>query len=218
MRLAKRLLISFIGLGLIYIVAAIILGPIAHIGRAVIGPTAYVFYACDNGVHVDLVLPAVGAGRNWFDLFPSRDFSGDVAGASHVVLGWGAKNFYATTKEWSDVRPLPILKALLWLDRSVLHVSYGSDPAGRGNCQRVATDVVGRESLFSFIDATLGGAPHREDLPGYGPNDAFYRAGGTYSLFRTCNIWSAEALRSAGKPMALWSPFSFQVMGLLGAN
>ena len=38
---------------------------------------------------------------------------------------------------------------------------------------------------------------------------------GTYSLFRTCNVWTAEALKRSGQKMSLWSPFSFQVMGLL---
>lgn len=215
MRLARRLMLGFVCLGLLYFLAAIVLGAIPGDRRPDAGPQVYVFYACDNGVHVDLVLPAAGEGRDWFSVFPPADFIGDIAGASYVALGWGARNFYATTREWSDIRPIPVLKALLWQDSAVLHVSYSGDPAGRANCRRITSDATGRDALIAFVDATLDGPARREELPGYGPTDAFYPATGTYSLFRTCNVWTAEALKRSGQSMALWSPFSFQVMGLL---
>ncbi|MDY0870843.1 DUF2459 domain-containing protein [Dongia rigui] len=218
MRLARRLLLAFLGLGLFYFLSAILLGTIPGAELRQAGPRSYLFYACDNGVHVDLVLPAAGQGRDWFDFFPPTDFAGDVTGASHVALGWGAKSFYAATKEWSDIRPGPVLRALFWQDSAVLHVSYAGDPSGRDNCRSVASDEAGRDALYAFVDATLGGPPQREDLPGYGPNDGFYSARGVYSLFRTCNVWTADALKQSGQGMALWSPFSFQIMGLLHSN
>jgi len=175
----------------------------------------YRYFACDNGVHVDLALPVVGGGRDWRDHFPAADFTGNVGAASHVSLGWGARDFFATTPHWSDIRPLPVIKALFWLDESVLHVTYHGDPAGQSNCRPLAADPAGQARLFAFIDATLGGPPRRVDLPGYGGNDAFYAAAGRYSFIRTCNMWSADALHQAGEAMGLWSPFSFQVMGAL---
>ncbi len=206
------------GVGLLYLLAALLLGLVPGQARKPAGPLTYQFYACDNGVHVDLVLPAAGEGRDWFSIFPPQDFAGDVAGASHVTLGWGARSFYAQTKEWTDIRPGPVFLALFWLDSAVLHVSYAGDPAGRENCRAVATDAAGRDALFAHIDATLGGKAVRESLPGYGPQDAFYRATGRYSLFRTCNIWTLEGLRATGQGMALWAPFSFQIMGLLNLD
>jgi uncharacterized protein (TIGR02117 family) len=215
MRLTWRLLQGFAGLGLLYFLSAITLGLIPVGVPSDAGSRVYDFYACDNGVHVDLVLPAAGQGRDWFGVFPPSDFAGDVTAASHVILGWGAKSFYAATREWSDIRPMPVLKALFWQDSAVLHVSYGGDPAGRANCRRVSSNAAGRDALFAYVDATLHGLPRRGDLPGYGANDAFYEAAGTYSLFRTCNVWTADALKRSGQRMALWSPFSFQIMGLL---
>lgn len=214
-RLAKWLLGSVVALGLAYFLSAILLGLIRGTSATMPGPLDYGFHACDNGVHVDLVLPAVGGGRDWFTYFPPQDFAGDISMASHIAMGWGARGFYATTKEWGDIRPGPVLSALSWRDSSVLHVSYGGNPSGMANCREVRTDEAGRNALFDFIDATLEGHPRREELPGYGPNDAFYAARGRYSLFRTCNVWTAEALQAAGQPMAAWSPFSFQVMWLI---
>ncbi|MBK8160807.1 MAG: TIGR02117 family protein [Rhodospirillaceae bacterium] len=209
---------ALIALGLIYFLAAMVLGLMPGQATSRVGPADYRFYACDNGVHVDIVLPAAGGGRDWFGIFPPRDFAGDITGASHLALGWGAKGFFATTKEWRDIRPGPVMRALFWQDSSVVHVTYHGDPQGLPNCRPLATDQAGAEAMFRYIDDSLEGSvgqPRREPLPGYGAQDAFYAAKGRYSLFRTCNVWSAELLRESGRQMALWSPFSFQVMGLL---
>ncbi|TDQ83426.1 uncharacterized protein (TIGR02117 family) [Dongia mobilis] len=221
MRVLRRglamLLATLLGLCLAYLFAAFVLTMIPR--RALPhGIDDFRYFACDNGVHVDILLPVVGGGRDWRSFFPPADFAGDVAGASHIGFGWGARDFFATTPHWRDMRPWPILKALFWLDESVLHVSYHGNPAGAAGCRALVADAAGRERLFAFIDATLGGAARRVDLPGYGPNDAFYAAVGRYSLFRTCNIWSADALHQAGAPTGLWSPFSFQVMDRLSQD
>ncbi|WP_368413180.1 TIGR02117 family protein [Dongia sp.] len=211
---------ALIALGLTYFLMAMLLGMIPGRAAAIGEPTDYHFYACDNGVHVDIILPAVGGGRDWFGIFPPRDFAGDVTGASHLALGWGAKAFFATTKEWRDIRPGPVLRALFWRDSSVVHVTYHGDPQGLPNCRALATDQAGADAMFRYIDDSLDrpvGQAWRELLPGYWPSDAFYAAMGRYSLFRTCNVWSAELLRESGRKMALWSPFSFQVMGLLAS-
>ena len=51
------------------------------------------------------------------------------------------------------------------------------------------------------------GRPLRINHPGYGPSDAFYRAVGRASAFRTCNSWVADKLRLAGVKTSLWPPF-----------
>ena len=217
LRWLRRSLAALVLLALLYVAAAFLLNMILR-DRNVPAGDAYRFYACDNGVHVDLVLPVVTAERDWRVYFPAGDFSGDMSGAGFISLGWGARGFFAATPRWQDMRPGPVFKALFWLDESVLHVGYYGDPAGAQQCRSLATDAAGQTRLFAFIDASLDlvdGRPRREELAGYGPNDAFYTAQGRYSLFRTCNIWSADALAAAGQPTGTWSPFSFQVMGWL---
>ena len=51
------------------------------------------------------------------------------------------------------------------------------------------------------------GRPQRVDHAGYGPSDAFYRAGGKASAVRTCNNVVAGWLRLAGVKASLWPPF-----------
>lgn len=205
-------------LGFSYVGAAVLLNAMPRPSLTATSAD-YRFFACDNGVHVDLALPVSAGGRDWRALFPPTDFPGDVANASFISLGWGARGFFATTPRWQDIRPGPVIKALFWMDSSVLHVVYHGDPSGAPQCRALTTDEAGKERLFAFIDATLApvdGRPAlRDAIPGYGPHDAFYAADGRYSLFRTCNVWSAEALHAAGQEMGLWSPFSFQIMSRL---
>ncbi|MBL8710869.1 MAG: TIGR02117 family protein [Rhodospirillaceae bacterium] len=216
-RWIQRLLVLLLAAAAAYTIAALILNAVPR-DRAVVTEATYGFFACDNGVHVDVALPTIGGGRDWRRVFPVADFAADVAAAPYLSLGWGARGFFAATPSWRDIRPGPVIRALFWLDRSVVHVVYHGDPGGLPHCRRLATDAAGRDRLFAFIDATLDrreGRTVREPLPGYGAHDAFYAAVGRYSLLRTCNVWSAEALRAAGQPTGLWSPFSFQIMANL---
>lgn len=212
-RLLLRLAATVVLLLLAYLGSALVLNQITRPASGIVD-ASYHFFACDNGVHVDIVLPVIGGGRDWRGSFPPADFTGDITTAGHISLGWGAEAFFATTPRWRDIRPGPVLQALFWLDRSVLHVAYHGDPGDVPQCRRLTTDSAGQARLFAFIDASLDGQPRRV-LPGYGANDAFYAATGRYSLFRTCNVWSADALHAAGLPMGLWSPFSFQIMSRL---
>ena len=220
---AGWLALAFGFLPISYFIGALILGLVSSgNAREEVLAGEYHFFACDNGVHVDLVLPVLGGGRDWREIFPVGDFAGDVSGLGFVNLGWGARRFYLETPRWVDLRPGPALLALFSLDRSVLHVTYRDDPLGADNCVALATDAIGRNGLFAYLDRTLGikagRQARREAQWGYGPLDAFYAASGTWSILRTCNAWSAGALAAAGQPTALWSPFSFQVMGLLPEN
>ncbi len=47
---------------------------------------------------------------------------------------------------------------------------------------------------------------------GYDNSDSFYEAKGSYSILRTCNDWTAEALQKAEVNTPLWSTLSSGIM------
>ena len=47
---------------------------------------------------------------------------------------------------------------------------------------------------------------------GFGATDAFYEARGRYSPFFTCNTWSNLALKRAGLPCCVWTPFARPIL------
>ena len=212
MRSMRRILLIL--LGLLIGIPAIYIG--VAFGYAVLTPRlelpagkGITIYACDNGVHTDLVLPTSAAGIDWRQLLHPAPI-----GLSHVSIGWGSRDFYISTPTWADVRPTTALKALLW-DETVLHVEYRSQPGSGETC---GVWVVGSEDyrrIATFVRSSLRGRLVEGPTlvaTGYGPRDAFFAAEGKYTLLDTCNQWTGQALRAGGAPVAAWTPFSFLVL------
>jgi uncharacterized protein (TIGR02117 family) len=64
----------------------------------------------------------------------------------------------------------------------------------------------------SFLYDASGRITRFDVNKGYGINDSFYDAKGSFSLFKTCNVWVNQALKSADVETSLWSPFDFGVL------
>ncbi|MEZ5833055.1 MAG: DUF2459 domain-containing protein [Dongiaceae bacterium] len=168
-------------------------------------------YACDNGVHTDLVLPVSTDRIDWRQL-PHPDPAARM-GFTHVSFGWGSRDFYIGTPHWADVRPMTALKAVLW-DETVLHVEYRAAPRPGEKCGVWVVGSDDYEQIAGFVRASLRGWPMERPAlvaDGYGPRDAFLAGEGQYTIIRTCNQWTGQALRAGGAPVAAWTPFSFLV-------
>jgi uncharacterized protein (TIGR02117 family) len=129
---------------------------------------------------------------------------GDFPEADHLEFGWGDWDYYQAPDPGLGLA----LKAAFWSSRSVLYVAGFKGPIEsyfRGS--EIAKVVVPDESfqrLVQFVSATFlrprQTAP--AEIPSMGPAQSrFYPATGRFHLFRNCNTWVAEALRSAGLPV-----------------
>ncbi|WP_342240054.1 DUF2459 domain-containing protein [Inquilinus sp. OTU3971] len=211
---------GLLGLAVLYIGIAFALALVPLGGRAqavaASDPPAYV---CATVTHTDIVLPARDELVDWTAVFPDAVPVAFVPNL-HVAFGWGDLTFYRETPSWADLRFRTAMAALLGGGPSALHVAYVLDPAGVPGCTRMALDREARAALIGFIRGTAALDPAGHGVlsapPGTGTHEAFYAAHGTYRPWRTCNVWTAEALRAAGAPTALWAPFSFGVMWPLG--
>lgn len=169
-------------------------------------------YACDNGVHTDLIVPAVADGIDWRALFGQQAFTAPVATYDHIGLGWGSRDFYINTPTWADFEIATAVTSVLW-DETVLHVAYRQRPGAGEDCRPWRADPAAYQRIAAFIREHLrlsGGLPVQA-APGYGPRDAFFVANGQYTIVETCNQWTGRALRLAKAPVAPWTPFSFLV-------
>lgn len=214
------LVAGLLGLAVLYVAVATVLAllPIGGRAQAVAAsdPPAYV---CATLTHTDIVLPARDGLVDWTAVFPDAVPVAFVPNL-HVAFGWGDLTFYRETPSWADLRFRTAMAALFGGGPSALHVAYVLDPAGVPGCTRLALDRAGREALIETIRGTAALDPSGRGVlvapAGTGTYEAFYAAYGTYRPWRTCNVWTAEALRAAGAPTALWAPFSFGVMWPLG--
>jgi uncharacterized protein (TIGR02117 family) len=192
-----------------YLIAALI-GSLVPVNRHWVearrGPTIYL---ADNGVHVDIVMPIDAEGLDWRPLLPPDDFAHMDPNAGFIAFGAGERRVYLDTPTWWDVTPRTALAALAGGER-VMHVEYVPSPSYTVREIRLRPEEYRR--LWAAIRADFAldgrGRPQRIAHPGYGPSDAFYRAGGRASAVHTCNSWAADKLRLAGVKTSVWPPFA----------
>ncbi|HJT12127.1 MAG TPA: TIGR02117 family protein [Dongiaceae bacterium] len=213
-----RLLIRAILILLCLPFIALALYTVAAFGALLLVPEAsepadgVLIYACDNGVHTDLIVPVVVGSTDWRGLFGQRAFIAPVEAYDHIGLGWGSRDFYINTPTWADLDIATALTSVLW-DETVLHVEYRPRPTAGENCRQWRADLASYERIAGFIRQTLrlSGEHPVQAAPGYGARDAFFVANGEYTILGTCNQWTGRALRLAGAPVAPWTPYSFLV-------
>lgn len=194
---------------LAYLAAALV-GSLVSLNRGWTEPRdGQTIYLISNGVHTDLILPAVAQGLDWRLLLPRRDVSDPSPPSDWIAFGMGERRVYLETPRWHDIRPATIGAALAGGSR-VVHVEWVADPTWNARAIRLRPEEYRRlwSAIRTSFKGDARGRPQRIDHPGYGADDAFYQGNGRASAFNTCNIWAADRLRLAGVRTSLWSPFA----------
>lgn len=160
-------------------------------------------------IHTDIAIRLDDETRAKFAFLESAGVPLLHPGAQWLIFGWGGRSFYLETPTWSELKPLPVLRALS-LDRSVMHVDVaGHIVEPQDAVSGFDIDAEDRQRLLDFIDASF-----RRDagmvMPvagfSYGANDRFFEAYGYFNALFGCNTWTADALRNAGLRTGLWNP------------
>ncbi|HEX9756972.1 MAG TPA: DUF2459 domain-containing protein [Nitrospiria bacterium] len=134
-------------------------------------------------------------------VFPEKAQFSDF---QYLEVGWGDRDYYPM----SDPGFWVTLKAGLWPTQSVLHVVGFNGSIENFFPESEIIEIhlsnKGFENLIGYIDNTFlrkeMGNP--VDLgQGLYKNSRFYMAKEKFHLFKTCNVWVAQALRSAGCPI-----------------
>ena len=169
-------------------------------------------YIKTNGVHTDIVLPVKNEQIDWsneikFDNTVSKDTS-----AQFVALGWGDKGFYLETPTWGELKFSTAFKAAFALSTAAIHATFYKAMNPGEDCVKIDISKQQYARLIKYIKNSfkldsLGKIINIKTNANYGNDDAFYEAGGSYSLFHTCNTWTNNGLKSCGQKACLWTPF-----------
>lgn len=206
-------LVTLVGL-YVGVAAALMLWPAN--ARAPAEPPNIEAYVLSNGVHTDLVFPVRSAVIDWRVLFDPLDAKAPPPDAEFVAIGWGDRDFYLHTPTWADLTLRRAVGALVGANASLLHVTWLTRVQLRQGAYAMPLSQRQYLALVAHVRGSLPGG-RTVALPGagYGPDDAFYEAKGSYHLFETCNTWTGRGLRRAGVPVSRWTPFDFNVVGRL---
>lgn len=162
-----------------------------------------------NGVHLELLLPASTPDKDWLEeLKIDKQLTDRVR---YISFGWGDRNFYLHTPEWSDLTFSTAFTALLRKSPSAMHIDYYSTVSTGRLCKKISISNEQYRRIVSFVDAAFqrnknGQLIEITDLH-YTPYDVFYEATGSYHLFYTCNSWTNQCLKISGLKASLWTPF-----------
>jgi uncharacterized protein (TIGR02117 family) len=131
----------------------------------------------------------------------SRDFPQ----ADYLEVGWGERNYYMGRDQgfWGTLR------VALGSNPSVLHVGGIRGPLPRSfpasEIVELSLPASGYERLIRHIHDAYdrSGAPVVAPLgPGLYGDSRFYPGRESFSLLRTCNVWTAQGLREGGLPVS----------------
>jgi uncharacterized protein (TIGR02117 family) len=192
LRLFKSNLV--IGL-LIWVVACASCPPGVEKAAEAAGENPVVVYVTGHGWHTGLVVPA-GDMQVRFSALKTR-----FGETPFMEFGWGDKDFYQA----EEITAIVAVKAVLWPTDAVMHVV--AVPADvrtffpRSEIHRLSLPTARYNALLDFIAGSFRQTDEGAVIPlerGLYGDSSFFDALGHYTLFNTCNTWTAKGLKSAG--------------------
>lgn len=210
----KPALLSALGIIGLYLAAAFVGSHIPANSGWAETPDGIIIYVETNGHHTGIVVPVAAGGIDLSLTLRPTDLGDSRLAGNWLAIGWGDRDFYLNTPTWTDLRPGTMVSALLGSGQTLIHVDHLDQPYPDPDQRAVRISRAEYRRLIIAIMASLrrGEDGYPVAIPGYGDRDLFYEATGDYSLFHTCNGWTAEMLKAAGIKAPLWTPFSGGVM------
>ncbi len=160
-------------------------------------------------IHYDFLLPLNPQTRSAFDFLTPHHPELSDPDARWLLLGWGARDFYATVGSYTDLSARAIWRGITG-DDAVMRV----DVVGAFTANFPVRKLALNDDQFNALLAAISGsfaAPEPLDHNGLGPTDSFYPATGRFNILRTCNVWVGEMIRAAGLRFGVWTPLPASV-------
>jgi len=167
-----------------------------------------IIYVVRRGWHVDVGFAAADLGES---LAPLR---AQFPGAQYFILGFGDR-YYLLSRGKNSADEL----AALWPGSGLILVTglTASPQNAFGTAHVVEVpvfpDQMAAAQTFVANAFALRGDRLSAEAPGPYAGSLFFSATLKYSAFYTCNTWAADALRSAGLPVASNIQFAGQLWG-----
>jgi len=159
-------------------------------------------------IHVDFLLPATPETREALRFAAGAGVPVGSPEVAHVVVGWGARDFYTTAGSFADITPGPTWRAVTG-DASVVRVDVTGPLPPSFEMPRLRLSQAQYAALLAAIADTATGAPIVG--AGFTGTDGFVAAEGRFHILRTCNTWVSDMLRQAGVRAGIWTPTPYSV-------
>ncbi len=168
-------------------------------------------FLLSNEIHTDLVFPVKNDVYNWEDFLNANDFK--ERPGEWIEIGWGDRQFYFEMPTWDKFTLKLAWDALFIPGQAVIHVNYLESHPSDYSSHRVLR--LSKESYKKLVERVIQEFKQKDRKPilipgkGYDLTDNFYESYGEFSLFKTCNIWTADILGEADLKRPIWSPTKY---------
>jgi uncharacterized protein (TIGR02117 family) len=170
----------------------------------------------DIGIHSEIIMPVQNKIFNWRTYLPFNEISKKSnPDYKYLGFGWGERDFYMNPPSQIHLQLSAGLKALFWLNSSVIRVEGHQKLPQAIKLKCFGVTQPGYLNVVKFIKNTfkLDNQGQKIRLSYDNPmNVSYFDAKGTYSIVRNCNNWTAEALRSAEVTTPLWAGLSSAIL------
>ena len=166
-------------------------------------------YVQSNGIHTDICMPTFTDEMNWVSFLSLDPYKEDCK-HDFISIGWGDKGFFLDTPTWAELKVSTALNAAFLPSQTAMHVAYSGEPEINDNRKKVFISKRNYKKLIKYVKKSFKKVENKVELilgKGYSGSDNFYEAHNSYHLFRTCNIWTNEGLKSANIRTGVYALF-----------
>lgn len=211
MKIIKKIIKWFLYFLLIpstYIVVSLILSSITVDRKENSGNLEKLIYLNTNGVHLDIVIPI----KNVDSLVLTGIKYNKPE--KYLSFGWGDKNFYLNTPDFTDLTISTAFKAMFLNSSTLMHVTRYKQKHSKWIEIKVNESELQKINIYlqNTFKTNKNGMKIILENKGYSSKDDFYKSKGSYSCFKTCNSWVNIGFKESGLKSCLWTPFDFGLM------
>ncbi|WP_404784849.1 TIGR02117 family protein [Altericista sp. CCNU0014] len=211
-------------LSCVFVLLALLLGcllPTQWHYRAQSDCSYSIYISSVNHFHAEAIVPVTTAAFDWRSRLSLSQLGPNADKYRYLSFGWGDRQFFMN----ASFHPIAIFDTLFLPGPTVMHVwGHAEKPDRLPPAFEVKQIWLSRTEylkLMQFIDASFKrdtqGNP-RYIRQGLYADSGFYEAIGSYSIARTCNTWTADALRRAGVNTPVWTALAPAIMHHLRSN
>lgn len=201
----------FFALIFIYLLTYVILSRVTTNSELVKEEKAYAIFVSTNGVHTDFIVPIHSELFDWEKELDMHQALQIDTFQTHFAIGWGDKNFFLKTKNWSDLTAGTAFKAMFGLGEGAMHlVLCCPKDLDQTTIRKILLTRNQFLQLTNYIKDSFKGkfGSHQRILEHpYGDYHFYFDSKYTYSMVYTCNSWTNDGLKAAGQKACYWTPF-----------
>ncbi|MBN4084722.1 DUF2459 domain-containing protein [Flavobacteriaceae bacterium AH-315-B10] len=208
MKIVKKILKWFLyilAIPVIYLVISIILTAIIVKELDQSSANNKTIYLQTNGIHLNIIIP-----KNDIEIDLLKNLE-VMENQKYISFGWGDENFYINTPTWSDLTFKNTFRAMFLKSTTLMHITrykYKSE-----HWIEVNVDTSELNKLNQYIQEYFKKDDNGNKIIltgfAYSTNDNFYKANGSYSIFKTSNTWVNSGFKKSGLKACYWTPFDF---------